>query len=79
MAYLDLQLDGDNCWPELRESGFIEGELVGIAGLPNGTSGGNPTVTVRVTLPDGKTVLAETTLRLFLSAARALQARYGTP
>ncbi len=79
MIGLDLQLDGDNCWPELKETGFIEGSLSGIAGLPHGTVEGRPSVTVRIELPDGQTVLAETTLRLFLAAARALLARYGNP
>ena len=77
MASLDLQLDGDNCWPELKEKGFIEGEISGIAGLPNATEEGRPSVTIRVELPDGHTVLAETTLRLFLRSAEALAARYG--
>jgi len=79
MIGLDLQLEGDNCWPELKEKGFIEGEVSGIAGLPHGTVEGRPSVTVRIELPDGQTVLAETTLRLFLAAARALLARYGNP
>ncbi len=77
MIGLDLQLDGDNCWPELKEKGFITAELSGIAGLPNGTVEGRPSVTVRIELPDGQTVLAETTLRLFLRAAEALAVRYG--
>ncbi len=77
MIGLDLQLDGDNCWPELKEKGYIEASLSGIAGLPHGTVEGRPSVTVRIELPDGQTVLAETTLRLFLRAAEALRARYG--
>ncbi len=79
MIGLDLQLDGDNCWLELKEKGYIEASLSGIAGLPHGTVEGRPSVTVRIELPDGQTVLAETTLRLFLAAARALLARYGNP
>ncbi len=31
MIGLDLQLDGDNCWPELKEKGFIEAKVDGIA------------------------------------------------
>ncbi len=29
MIGLDLQLDGDNCWPDLKEKGFIEAHGTG--------------------------------------------------
>lgn len=76
---LDIILDGDNCWPDLRDGGFIDGQLEGIAALPNGTAAGNPTVTLRVRLPNGRVALAQTTLRLFLTASDAFRAKYGTP
>jgi hypothetical protein len=76
---LNIILDGDNCWPELREKGWIEGKLVAVAALVNGTVEGNPTVTLRIELPDGQTVLAQTTLRLFNGAARAFRGRFGEP
>jgi hypothetical protein len=76
---LEIILDGDNCWPDLKAKGFTEGELRGVATLPQGTVSGKPTVTVRVELPDGTVVLAETTLSLFLSAADAFKARHGDP
>ena len=79
MPTLDVQIDGDGCWPDLIEKGYIRGELVAIATLPKGTSEGNPTVTIRVELPNGITVLAETTLRLFGQAAAAFRGRYGEP
>lgn len=72
MPALDVIMNGDNCWPDLRK-GFIEGRWVGIARLPNGTVQGNPTVTVRIELPDGQTVLAETTLALLSQAIRAFE------
>lgn len=73
MPALQVVLDGDNCWPDLR-TGFIEGEWVGIARLPRGTVSGKVTVTVRIQLPDGQTVLAETTLALLEGAVRAFRA-----
>lgn len=74
MPAMDVLTDGDNCWPELREKGFITGKWVGIARLSNGTALGNSTVTVRIELPDGRTVLAETTLRLLSMAMVAFSA-----
>lgn len=79
MIKLDIHLDGDNCWPDLREKGCVEGTLESVAALPRGTLSGLPTVTLRVRLPDGQVVLAETTLNLFLSAAAAFKGRYGQP
>lgn len=73
MPALSIIMNGDNCWPELKKKGFIVGHWVGIARLPNGTVLGNPTVTVRIELPDGQTVLAETTLALLSSAVRAFE------
>lgn len=73
MPALTIITNGDNCWPELRKKGFIVGQWTGLARLPNGTVQGNPTVTVRIELPDGQTVLAETTLALLSSAIRAFE------
>ena len=47
-----------------------------IGGLPRGTAGGLPTVAIAI--PDGKGgfILTQTTLRLFIQAARALLTQY---
>jgi hypothetical protein len=50
-----------------------------VAAMPEGTVGGKPTVFMVFTLPDGRVVMAETTLMLFASAARSFVARYGEP
>lgn len=50
-----------------------------LTGLPDGTARGRPTVALFITLPDGKAVLWETTLTLFLTAADALKAKFGDP
>jgi hypothetical protein len=71
MIPLQVLLDGDNCWPELKEKGFVEGQFVGIARLRKGTISGKSTVTVRIELPDGQTVLAQTTLALLDNALPA--------
>jgi hypothetical protein len=78
MIPLQVLLDGDNCWPDLKPppngKGFTEGKFVGIARLRKGTTSGNSTVTVRIELPDGQTVLAETTLALLNGALTAFNA-----
>jgi hypothetical protein len=79
MIPLEVHLDGDNCWPDLKERGFTEGQFKAVAALPQGTASGKPSVAVRVELPDGTVVVAETTLALFLTAADAIKARYGDP
>lgn len=73
MPALQIFTDGDNCWPDLRATGFVIGEWVGIARLRVGTVNGNATVTVRIQLPDGQTVLAETTLALLEGAMSAFR------
>lgn len=45
--------------------------------LTAGTEEGNPVVIVRINLPTGEAILAQTTLRLMQTAMRAFAARYG--
>jgi hypothetical protein len=74
---LQIILDGDGCWPDLKGRPYGEGVITSITALPNATSGGAPSVTFRVETNDGKTIiLAETTMRLFLTAARAFRAKF---
>jgi len=73
--HLQTIMNGDNCWPDLKTKGFVEGNWIGIARLPKGTTSGNSTVTIRVELPDGQTILAQTTLRLLSNAVRAFEIR----
>lgn len=74
MTPLDIILEGDGCWPDLI--GVEEAELEAVAAMPNGTAKGRPIVGLRIKLPDGSYVVAQTTLRLFNAAARAFDARY---
>lgn len=73
MNVLHIITDGENCWPDLQ-AGFIEGNLVAIARLPNATLRGNPVAILRIALPDGQVVLAQTTLYLLGNAVRAFEA-----
>jgi hypothetical protein len=55
-------------------TGGLSAGVTRVGVLPNGTQGGRATVFLEVVLPDGTKVLAETTLRLFLTAAAAVAA-----
>ena len=87
MTPMTIILDGDKCWPDLtNQSGdgmadkvIDGGSIDAMACLPMGTSGGNPSVSVRINLPDGRVVIAQTTLALLLSAGDAFKARHGDP
>ncbi len=75
MTPLSIILEGDGAFEDLGTD-FISGELEAVAALPNGTAKGRPAVALRIKLPDGQTVIAQTTLRLFMAAARGFDARY---
>lgn len=81
MPVMRIILVGDNAFPELREK-FERGEVIestveAVVALPRGMVGGRPSVAFKIDLPDGRTVMAETSMRLFLMAARAFRAKYG--
>lgn len=46
-----------------------------VARLPGGMVSGKSSVAIRIDLPDGRVVVAETSLALFLGAARVFQVR----
>lgn len=48
-----------------------------IGALEGGMVGGRPSVAIRIDLPDGRIVVAETSLRLFQMANAALLGRFG--
>jgi hypothetical protein len=85
MPRLDIILDGDGAFADVPAEKLAHTtEPIRIAGLAGGMIGGdgrrNPSVAIGVFLPhNGGCVLAETSLKLFLTAADALKARYGDP
>jgi hypothetical protein len=70
MPRLDIHCDGDACWPDLRDDpGLIalmgpDAPPIGLALLPGGMTSGRASVAFRIALPDGRTVLTETSLAL---------------
>jgi hypothetical protein len=78
MNSLSLNLSGDGAWQDLadREVIHLQGVDIGVAVLDAGLASGRPSVAIRIDLPDGKTVIAETTARLFVSAGRMIVGRF---
>jgi len=85
MQVLQVILDGEGCWPDLEEKSFQVVHLgngapaIQMAGLHEGMTSGKPSVSIRLDLPNGTIVVAETSLALLLTAADALKAHYGDP
>lgn len=82
MAQMNV-VAGDGAWEELKakaEAGQLihlaDAATIGIAHLAGGMSSGRASLTIRLDLPDGRTVLAETSLRLFLQVADILAKLY---
>lgn len=74
---LHIILDGDQCWPELVGRRVLDaGNEVYLAALPGGMSSGKTSITLRLTLSDGTTVLAQTSLALLNTATAAFNERY---
>lgn len=80
MIGMTIILNGDNAWPDLQDKDIIhlanDAPPLQVATLDGGLASGRPSVAIRIDLPDGKTIVAETTARLFCSAAKAIQAKY---
>lgn len=80
MIAMNINLDGDNAWPDIRDKEIIHlangSPPISVAVLNGGLASGRPSIAIRIDLPDGRTVVAETTARLFCGAARAIMAKY---
>ncbi len=88
MPMLSVHTHGDECWPDVAALA-ADGRVIHLAGaglsvarLPGGLTSGKSSVTIRVDLPDGRVVLAETSLALLRTAVQAFDAadaREGRP
>ncbi len=81
MISMILELNGDGAFRDWAERDIIHlangAPPVRIAGLAGGMKSGAPSVAMGLELPDGRVVVAETSLKLFLAAADALRAKFG--
>ena len=70
-------------WPELANR--AEGEVIHVTddlqvtALAGGMESGATSVAIRIDLPDGRTVIAETSLALWIAAGRGMAARFPSP
>jgi hypothetical protein len=80
MPILDVRCDGDACWPDLRDDpGVIvlmghDAPPIGLALLPGGMISGRASIAFRIELPDGRTVLTETSFALLDQAVKIFHA-----
>lgn len=79
MTPLQIILDEQKARESLSGKDVQDGELNAVILMEKGMQSGKPSVYVRVNMPDGKVVLAQTSLALFLTAADGLKARAGDP
>lgn len=70
MPGLIVFTDGDGAWPDMKDRPHLTGNNVEVARLPNGMKSGKSSVSIRIDTEDGQIVWAETSLELFLLAAK---------
>lgn len=80
MIPLIIDMRGDNAWPDLKDKPLIHlgngAPPIRVAVLEGGLTSGRPSVAIRLDLPDGQTVVAETSARLFCTAAKAIMGKF---
>jgi hypothetical protein len=79
MPVLNIKLDGEGCWPDLSGKGPDQvidvASPIDIALAPRGMMSGKASIAIRLDLPDGRTVIAQTSFELFEACARAFRSR----
>ena len=82
MNIIKVILEGDGCWEDLADKIksdkviWLREGTISIAALSKGMKSGKPSVSIRIDLPDGRTLVAETSMRLFLKAAEVFKQKY---
>ncbi len=73
MVQLRIILDADRCWPDLDGVDVVEAKSIEVARMIHGTTSGASAVMIRFNMPDGTTVIGQTTMALFMGAAAAFK------
>jgi len=75
---MKLSLDKERAFADFQNKQIIHLDkgVIRVAALEKGMQSGEPSVAFGFEIGDGKVVLAETSLALFLAAADALRARF---
>jgi hypothetical protein len=68
---------GEGAFPELTDGRVVHHVTseIGLGTLEGGMGSGLPSVALKIDLPDGSSVLVETSARMFIQAAKLVQAR----
>lgn len=80
MPSLDINLNGDGAWPELKDASperVFWTQTAKLCVLEGGMVSGRPSVALRIDLPDGRVAIYQTSVGQFLMAAAALRGRFG--
>jgi len=80
MLATNVNFDGDAFFKDFDKSKVVESKgLHTITVFEGGMASGRPSVAFVSEMKDGTFVLAETSMNIFLSAAKAYEARFGPP
>jgi hypothetical protein len=75
-----VEREGEAVWPEIADKPLHHlgngAPPIQLAVLDFGMTSGRPSMAIRLDLPDGSHVIAETSARLFAIAARLIMAKY---
>jgi hypothetical protein len=84
MIGLSIIPNGEGCWTDLQSkpadtvTWLNSGAELAVARLPKGMASGSSSVAIRIDLPDGRVVVVETSMKLFLSAAQVFAVSEGS-
>lgn len=78
MNSIALNLNGDGSWPDLKDKTIhhIKNSQIGVSMLAGGMKSGLPSVSIRIDLPDGTVVVAETSARLLINASDLIKSKF---
>jgi hypothetical protein len=78
MPVLKILMNAEGMNKELDPEKIIHLKTpITVGALEGGMESGKPSIAFMFDLPDGRTVIAETSLQLFVTAARAFTAKFG--
>ncbi len=79
MPILKIRVDASGLLADVENERIEESNDITLATLEDGMTSGNPSLAIVIRMPDGRAVLAQTSLALFLQAARIFRSKFGEP
>lgn len=76
MPQIHVMIDAEGMAKDKKNIIHVTSDIT-IGALQGGMTSGLPSIAFMFDLPNGDTVIAETSLKLFLTAAKAFEVRYG--